>query len=86
MEMQSDWMKEYYDSHNSKEGHKLGNGDAVNPCRKKAISPKLQHSWECPYVIIKTLCTVSSWKAIVIYRNRLWLYTGAKVPAWNGVD
>ena len=95
MEMQSDRMKEYYDSH-SKEGHKLGNGDAVwlyNPRRKKGISPKLQRSWEGPYVIIKKINDLvyriqlgPRTKPKVVHRNRLWLYTGEEVPTWIGVD
>ena len=83
-EMQSDWMKEYYDSHNLY-SHKLGNGDAVwlyNPRRKKGISPKLQRSWEGPYVIIKKINDLMyqiqlgpRTKTKVVHRNRLWLHT-----------
>ena len=89
--MQSDQMKAYYDSHGH-EGQPLNKGSAVwlyNPRKKKGLSPKLQRSWEGPYVVIKKINDLvyriqlgPRTKPKVVHCNRLWLYSGTAVPTW----
>ena len=90
LKMTSDKMKQRYDLLQS--GSSLMKGDPVwlhNPQRKKGLSPKLQRSWQGPYVVTKKINDLiyriqlaPYRKPKVVHRNRLWLYTGANPPTW----
>ena len=67
-------------------------GNAVwfyNPKRKNKISPCLQHPWEGPYVVLKTIIDVvyriqktPQSKPRVIHHDRLHPYEGEAMPTW----
>ena len=88
--LMSERMKQRYDL--SLRCPQLKAGDAVwlhNPQRKKGLSPKLQRTWQGLFTVIKRLNDLvyriqlrSSTKPKVVYRNRLWLYTGDDPPSW----
>ena len=90
LQLQSDKMKEHYDSHAADSA--LEEGDAAwfhNPRRKKGISPKLSRPWQGPYMVTKKINDLvyriqlgPRLKPKVVHRNRLWKYSGRNPPTW----
>ena len=83
-------MKELYDT--ASQSHPLSTGDPVclfNSQRTKGISLKLSRHWQGPYLVIKPINDLvyriqlgPRTKPKVVYRNRLWKYTGTSPPTW----
>lgn len=90
LKLSSDRMKKYYDVGSRLQ--KFEKGSAVwlhNPRRKKGLCPKLQRSWEGPFVIINPINDViykiqkgPKTKPKVVHQDRLKPYNGNNIPTW----